>query len=315
MSDFTARQSIKNMINQPITVEGTHYNFGDMIETEWISDFPNYSHRMRSTFVKGAEIVDNLMNEVEQYSIEVGNFLQTGYETWKRNTLDPKVNELNRLTLLVQDTLDRTKATDTVSGTLTKNEVKELAVSKINELVTDLRIKQQALTKMQEFGIGLTTTSTGHRNDYKANGFYAYGWQGGGIGNKTTGVFNIQYADRYGVQLSITQEDKTRAFIRAKNNNTWTSDKELMQVDDFNLYANAYLGNSELKTLNGRNAVKVAENDILVYDTNNKRYYYKSKINGNITIPTEENTEKLMLGSGSGMGFEMLLKKLTTGTV
>ena len=208
-----------------------------------------------------------------------------------------------------------TDATDTIAGKISKNTVKELATSKINELLPESKITELSFNKMKEFGLGLTTTNSGHRNDYKANGFYAYGWQGGGIGNKTTGIFNIQYADRYGVQLAITQEDKTRAFIRAKNNGSWTSDKELMQVDDFNLYANAYLGNSEVKVLNGRNAVVVRENDILVYDTNNKKYYYKSKINGNITIPTEENTEKIMLGSGSGMGFGELRRKLMIGGV
>ena len=214
MPNFTARQNIKNMINQPITVEGTQYNFGDMIETEWISDFPNYSHRMRSAFVKGAEIVDNLMNEVEHHAIEAGNFLQTSYETWKRNTLDPKVNELARLTLLVQDTLDRTKATDTVSGTLTKNEVKELAVSKINELVTDTRIKQQALAKMQEFGLGALKMSDMTR-DWLQNklptGLYYYTR---GINNKTTCGLNFYYDGYYGVQLAITEEEKPRLFLR-----------------------------------------------------------------------------------------------------
>lgn len=208
-----------------------------------------------------------------------------------------------------------TDATDTIAGKISKNTVKELATNKINELLPESKITELSFNKMKEFGLGLTTTSTGHINDYRPNGFYVFGWQGGGISNKTTGVFNIQYADRYGVQLAITQEDKTRAFIRAKNNGSWTSHKELMQVDDFNLYANAYLGNNEVKVLNGRNAVAVRENDILVYDTNNKKYYYKSKINGNITIPTEENTEKLMLGSGSGMGFGELKRKLTTGGV
>lgn len=208
-----------------------------------------------------------------------------------------------------------TDATDTIAGKISKNTVKELATAKINELLPESKITELSFNKMKEFGLGLTTTSSGHINDYRPNGFYAFGWQGGGIGNKTTGVFNIQYADRYGVQLSITQEDKTKAYIRAKNNGNWTNHKELMQVEDFNLYANAYLGNSEVKVLNGRNAVAVRESDILVYDTNNKRYYYKSKINGNITIPTEENTEKIMLGSGSGMGFSELKRKLTTGGV
>ena len=57
----------------------------------------------------------------------------------------------------------------------------------------------------------------------------------------------------------------------------------------------------------------VRENDIIVYDTNNKRYYYKSKINGNITIPTEENTEKIMLGSSYSLGD--IKKKFLTGSI
>lgn len=265
------------------------------------------------------EYKNNLKIELDKKSNKVDTVTDISVEN--NSLIFTKNNRQNRFNLV-------SSATDTSEGIINKNIIRSIindivtnariqdqAVIKINEFVTDSRIQELALNKMKEFGLGLTTTNSGHRNDYKANGFYAYGWQGGGIGNKTTGIFNIQYADRYGVQLAITQEDKTRAFIRAKNNNIWTSDKELMQVDDFNLYANAYLGNSEVKALNGRNAVAVRENDILVYDTNNKKYYYKSKINGNITIPTEENTEKLMLGSGGGMGLEMLLKKLTTGTV
>lgn len=289
-SVFNELPSIKNFTdkaNSKIEVEGQQYNFEDMIENEYISDFPKYSHRMRSNFVEIVRYTDLFFNK----------------------TRDGLLRIENNVNAIIQNAL----ATDTRNGLISYDKVKELATNKINELLPESKITELSFNKMKEYGLGLTTTSTGHRNDYKANGFYAYGWQGGGIGNKTTGIFNIQYADRYGVQLAITQEDKTRAFIRAKNNNIWTSDKELMQVDDFNLYANAYLGNSEVKTLNGRNAVAVRENDILVYDTNNKRYYYKSKINGNITIPTEENTEKIMLGSGTGFG--MLLKKLTTGTV
>ena len=268
-------------------------------------DFEEYKNNLKVELDKKS----NKLDTVTDISVENNSLIFT------------KNNRQNRFNLV-------SSATDTSEGIINKNIIRSIindivtnariqdqAVIKINELVTDIRIQELALNKMKEYGLGLTTTNLGHRNDYKANGFYAYGWQGGGIGNKITGIFNIQYADRYGVQLAITQEDKTRAFIRAKNNNTWTSDKELMQVDDFNLYANAYLGNNEVKVLNGRNAVSVRENDILVYDTNNKRYYYKSKISGSITIPTEQNAEKIMLGSGSGMGFEMLLKKLTTGTV
>ena len=298
-SVFNELPSIKNFtdkVNSKIEVEGQQYNFEDMIENEYISDFPKYSHRMRSNFVEIVRYTDLFFNKTRDGLLRIENN--------------------------VNATIQNALATDTKNGLINFNKIRELSTTVLqgnlasdstNGIISFNKVKELSLAKMQEFGLGLTTTSTGHINDYRPNGFYAFGWQGGGIGNKTTGVFNIQYADRYGVQLSITQEDKTRAFIRAKNNGSWTSHKELMQVDDFNLYANAYLGNNEVKVLNGRNAVEVRENDILVYDTNNKRYYYKSKINGNVTIPTEENTEKLMLGSD--MGFEQLKKKLSTGTV
>lgn len=297
-SVFNELPNLKNFtdkVNSKIEVEGQQYNFEDMIENEYISDFPKYSHRMRSNFVEIVRYTDLFFNKTRDGLLRIENN--------------------------VNATIQNALATDTKNGLINFNKIRELSTTVLqgnlasdstNGIISFNKVKELSLAKMQEFGLGLTTTSTGHINDYRPNGFYAFGWQGGGIGNKTTGVFNIQYADRYGVQLSITQEDKTRAFIRAKNNGSWTSHKELMQVDDFNLYANAYLGNNEVKVLNGRNAVEVRENDILVYDTNNKKYYYKSKINGNITIPTEENTEKLMLGSD--MGFEQLKKKLSTGT-
>lgn len=315
-SEMPERSNFINIANTTIENEGITYKFGDLIENEWVSKMPEISHRMRNQVVKGTQLIDSFMlsldtninNQINEGLANLNSGLENNTNILNnkiaenKSTLDNYINsaksQIERKINEVDSAVNNSLATDTRNGLINFNKIRELSLS-----------------KMQEYGLGLTSTSSGHMNDYKPNGFYAFGWQGGGIGNKTTGVFNIQYADRYGVQLSITQEDKTRAFIRAKNNGSWTSHKELMQVDDFNLYANAYLGNNEVKVLNGRNAVEVRENDILVYDTNNKRYYYKSKINGNITIPTEENTEKLMLGSGGGMGFEMLLKKLTTGTV
>lgn len=313
-SEMPERANFINIANTTIENEGITYKFGDLIENEWVSKMPEISHRMRNQVVKGTQLIDSFMlsldtninNQINEGLANLNSGLENNTNILNnkiaenKSTLDNYINsaksQIERKINEVDSAVNNSLATDTRNGLINFNKIRELS-----------------LGKMQEYGLGLTTTSTGHINDYRPNGFYAFGWQGGGIGNKTTGVFNIQYADRYGVQLSITQEDKTRAFIRAKNNGSWTSHKELMQVDDFNLYANAYLGNSEVKTLNGRNAIAVRENDILVYDTNNKRYYYKSKINGNITIPTEQNAEKLMLGSG--MGFGELKKKLMIGGV
>lgn len=207
-----------------------------------------------------------------------------------------------------------TDATDTIAGKISKNTVKELVNAKMNELLPETKITELSFNKMKEFGIGLNNFTSGHKNDKRMNGIYAVAASQGGLDGSSTTFWHIAIGNgNYATQFSVTQSNNPKAYIRAMNNNRWTDEYELMQKQEFNLYANAYLGNSEVKALNGRNAIAVRENDILVYDTNNKRYYYKSKISGSITIPTEENTEKIMLGSGTGFG--MLLKKLTTGTV
>lgn len=223
-----------------------------------------------------------------------------------------KNNTQTRLTMSAE-ILD---ATDTVAGKISKNTVKELVNAKMNELLPETKITELSFNKMKEFGIGLNNFTSGHKNDKRMNGIYAVAASQGGLDGSSTTFWHIAIGNgNYATQFSVTQSTSPKAYIRAMNNNRWTDEYELMQKRDFDLYANAYLGNSEVKVLNGRNAIAVRENDTLVYDTNNKRYYYKSKINGSITIPTEQNAEKLMLGSGSGMGFEELKRKLTTGTV
>lgn len=207
-----------------------------------------------------------------------------------------------------------TDATDTIAGKISKNTVKELVNAKMNELLPETKITELSFNKMKEFGIGLNNFTSGHKNDKRMNGIYAVAASQGGLDGSSTTFWHIAIGNgNYATQFSVTQSTSPKAYIRAMNNNRWTDEYELMQKRDFDLYANAYLGNNEVKVLNGRNAIAVRENDTLVYDTNNKRYYYKSKISGSITIPTEQNAEKLMLGSGTGFG--MLLKKLTTGTV
>ena len=223
-----------------------------------------------------------------------------------------KNNIQTRLTMAPQIT----DATDTIAGKISKNTVKELATTKINELLPESKITELSFNKMKEFGLGLNNFTSGHKNDKRMNGIYSVAASQGGLDRSSTTFWHIAIGNgNYATQFSVTQSTSPKAYIRAMNNNRWTDEYELMQKQEFDLYANAYLGNSEVKVLNGRNVVAVRENDILVYDTNNKRYYYKSKISGSITIPTEQNAEKLMLGSGSGMGLEMLLKKLTTGSV
>lgn len=248
------------------------------------------------------------MSDFNEDYLKIDNAVKTLYKdiTYSNNTLTLTKYDNTRNSL----TIGYSEATDTVNGVITKNTVRDIATAKINELVPNLA------NGYTNFGIGLNNFTSGHKNDKRMNGIYAVAASQGGLDGSSTTFWHIAIGNgNYATQFSVTQSTSPKAYIRAMNNNRWTDEYELMQKRDFDLYANAYLGNSEVKVLNGRNAIAVRENDILVYDTNNKRYYYKSKISGSITIPTEQNAEKLMLGSGGGMGFEMLLKKLSTGTV
>ena len=266
------------------------------------------------------EYKNNLKIELDKKSNKVDTVTDISVEN--NSLIFTKNNRQNRFNLV-------SSATDTSEGIINKNIIRSIindivtnariqdqAVIKINELVTDSRIQELALNKMKEFGIGLNNFTSGHKNERRMNGIYSVAASQGGLDRSSTTFWHIALGNgNYATQFSVTQSTSPKAYIRAMNNNRWTDEYELMQKQEFDLYANAYLGNSEVKVLNGRNAVAVRVNDILVYDTNNKKYYYKSKINGNITIPTEENTEKLMLGSGSGMGFSELKRKLMIGGV
>ena len=79
-NNLTQVEKIKPKIDNPIIVEDVTYNFSDLIENEWISHFPQYSHRMRSTFVKGAEIVDEHIANINQYLIQLEDELYRVYD-------------------------------------------------------------------------------------------------------------------------------------------------------------------------------------------------------------------------------------------
>lgn len=79
-NNLTQVEKIKPKIDNPIIVEDVTYNFSDFIENEWISHFPQYSHRMRSTFVKGAEIVDEHIANINQYLIQLEDELYRVYD-------------------------------------------------------------------------------------------------------------------------------------------------------------------------------------------------------------------------------------------
>lgn len=75
----------------------------------------------------------------------------------------------------------------------------------------------------------------------------------------------------------------------------------------------AILGQDKnIKELNGRDNIAVVENDILIYQAeNNQFYFYKAVKNGNISIPTEEYCEKLVLTSEKFF-WEIFKKKMNS---
>jgi hypothetical protein len=79
-NNLTQVEKIKPKIDNPIIVEDVTYNFSDLIENEWISHFPQYSHRMRSTFVKGAGIVDEHIANINQCLIQLEDELYRVYD-------------------------------------------------------------------------------------------------------------------------------------------------------------------------------------------------------------------------------------------
>lgn len=79
-NNLTQVEKIKPKIDNPIIVEDVTYNFSDLIENEWISHFPQYSHRMRSTFVKGAGIVDEHIANINQGLIQLEDELYRVYD-------------------------------------------------------------------------------------------------------------------------------------------------------------------------------------------------------------------------------------------
>lgn len=73
----------------------------------------------------------------------------------------------------------------------------------------------------------------------------------------------------------------------------------------------AILGqDTNIKELDGKNAIVVNKNDIVMYNPNGQFYFYKVIKNGLIQIPTEEYCKKLSLGNGEGLDWEEIKKKL-----
>lgn len=141
-NNLTQVEKIKPKIDNPIIVEDVTYNFSDFIENEWISHFPQYSHRMRSNFVKGAEIVDKHIANVNQCLIQLEDELYRVYDKLS----DDKKAEVAKFIQARQDEVNTfiQARKDEVASFISnrKTEVADFIKDRKNEVSTFISDKQ-----------------------------------------------------------------------------------------------------------------------------------------------------------------------------
>lgn len=87
---------------------------------------------------------------------------------------------------------------------------------------------------------------------------------------------------------------------------------KLLKNRTFETIINGIFGNIDRKIYLDGKSKQILKDDILIYYSNNKIYFYKAKKNGMITIPTDEYCEKLFVG-GNSFVYEELKKKILNG--
>ena len=141
-NNLTQVEKIKPKIDNPIIVEDVTYNFSDLIENEWISHFPQYSHRMRSTFVKGAGIVDEHLANINQCLIQLEDELYRVYDKLS----DDKKAEVTEFIQARQDEVNTfiQARKDEVATFISdrKTEVADFIKDRKNEVATFISNKQ-----------------------------------------------------------------------------------------------------------------------------------------------------------------------------
>lgn len=94
-------RKLNEMVSQKITVEDRPYNFDDMIENEIISDFPKYSHRVRSVITEFSKLADKFFIDVKSNFLELerdnGRKLEQ-FKAQKSQDLERKLNEFKQNT-------------------------------------------------------------------------------------------------------------------------------------------------------------------------------------------------------------------------
>lgn len=141
-NNLTQVEKIKPKIDNPIIVEDVTYNFSDLIENEWISHFPQYSHRMRSTFVKGAGIVDEHLANINQCLMQLEDELYRVYDKLS----DDKKAEVTKFIQARQNEVNEfiQARKDEVASFISdrKTEVADFIKDRKNEVATFISDKQ-----------------------------------------------------------------------------------------------------------------------------------------------------------------------------
>lgn len=112
-------------------------------------------------------------------------------------------------------------------------------ISNENRGITSFNeIKQKALEKIQEFGIGGKSKKNIDITSYLATGIYST-THSTKIDNKTTTVINSQYDTNHGVQLLITEETHPKAYLRARVGGSFGAVDRVVTESRFNELINA----------------------------------------------------------------------------
>lgn len=142
----------ENALPRQILVESNRYNFEEKIEDEWVSDFPEYSYRMRSNFVKGVRIIDSLLGEIvstlNDFRItkesELNSF-KSAKERELNSLKSTKEQELNNLMTQLRNEYNNlssnSEASETKLGLINKNTINTMIDNKIygRNITRDIR--------------------------------------------------------------------------------------------------------------------------------------------------------------------------------
>lgn len=168
---------------------------------------------------------------------------QNEYNEWTNNNetiFNNKIENIDRRIESFDRLESKTVATESQAGVISEGRVKQLINTTV-PVATDTRngsinkneVKSLALTKMKEFGIGQTTVLASSLNTKtKPVGIYVDN-TGTKLDNTATPFINILYDNNWGVQLSITEADDPIMRFRSLRNGIFKPWKKVVTENDF----------------------------------------------------------------------------------